>query len=97
MKIMKVISKIFASASSPKSKQVKAPPFYDSTNTTVEEFRNYVRYLSENNINRTFYEPDRFVTEAEREAQKKKEAELKPFKEFVHNLAKNNINRTFYC
>jgi hypothetical protein len=97
MKLQKVISKIFHSSPKPKPKQVEAPPFYDSKNATIEEFRTYVHYLAKNNINRTFYEPDRFVTEAERKAQKQKEAELKPFREFVHNLAVNNINRTFYC
>ena len=97
MKLQKVISKIFQSSPKPKPKQVEAPPFYDSKNATIEEFRAYVHYLAKNKINRTFYEPERLVTEAEREAQKQKEAELKPFKEFVHNLAKNNINRTFYC
>ena len=72
-------------------------PSYNPNDATVEEFRAYVHYLAKNNINRTFYEPDRFVTEAERNAKKQKEVELSEYREFVHNLAKNNINRTFYC
>lgn len=100
MKLQKVISKIFPSvkkAASTVQKKTEPAPHYDSKNATLEEFRAYVQYLAKNNINRTFYEPERLVTEAERKAQQKKEAELNQYREFVHNLAKNNVNRTFYC
>ena len=97
MKLQKIISKIFHSSPKPKPKQVEAPPYYDSKNATIEEFKAYVQYLAKNKINRTFYEPERLVTEAERKAKQQKEIKLKPFREFVHYLAENNVNRTFYC
>ena len=97
MKIGRVISKIFKPTPQLKAKTVEVPPSYDSKNATLDEFKAYVHYLAKNNINRTFYEPERLVTEAERKAQKQKEEELKPFRKFVHHLAENNINRTFYC
>ena len=97
MKIGRIISGIFKSAPRVKAKTVEVPPSYDSKNATLDEFKAYVHYLAKNNINRTFYEPERLVTEAERKAQKQKEEELKPFRKFVHHLAENNINRTFYC
>lgn len=100
MKLQKVISKIFPSmrkTASTAQKKTEPAPYYNSKNATIEEFRAYVQYLAKNNINRTFYEPERLVTAEERKVQQQKEAELKPFREFVHNLAKNNINRTFYC
>ena len=68
------------------------PIVYDRKNVTVEEYRQYVRWLSENNINRTFYEPDRFVTEADR----KRQLELDEYKKFVRYLRENNINREFW-
>lgn len=97
MKIRLLTSKIFSKIEKPKTVKTASVPSYDSRNATIEEFRNYVQYLAKNNINRTFYEPERLVTEEERKLKLKKEEELKPFREFVHNLAKNNVNRTFYC
>lgn len=101
MKLKKVISEIFPSAkkvaSAVQKKPIEPALHYDSKNATIEEFRAYVQYLAKNNINKTFYEPERLVTEAERKAQQKKEEELNQYREFVHNLAKNNVNRTFYC
>ena len=64
------------------------PIDYDPNNVTREEFRQFVRYLAKYGINRTFREPDRFVTEAER-------AEKKAFSDRVRYLAQNGINTPF--
>ncbi len=73
------------------------PVIYDRNNVTSEEFREYVHWLAQNGVNRTFYEPDKFITKAERETLKKRNAELEEYRKFVRNLSENNINRTFYC
>lgn len=92
---MKVI-KIFKSINKPQSLQrtekiIPPPPInYDRKNVTIQEFREYVQYLAKYKINKTFLEPDRFITESERE-------ELKSFREKVHNLAVNGIDQLFYC
>ena len=61
---------------------------YDHKNVTYDEFRSYINYLAKNNINKTFKEPDRFITEAER-------TEKRNFEKFLDNLASNSINKTF--
>lgn len=91
---MKIL-KIFRSNIKPKPQKIVPPIVYDRNNVTMEEFRQYVKYLAENNINRTFIEPDRFITQAEREQLKKRNQELQEYRDFVHFLAENNINRTF--
>ena len=73
------------------------PIIYDRNNVTAAEFKKYVHWLAENNINRTVQEPDKFVTEAERAVLEKKKLELEEYRNFVRYLAENNINRTFYC
>ena len=90
MKIGKVISQIFRPNPTVDQKVIEAMPNYDPSNATLEEFRNYVRYLAKNNINKTFREPDRLVTEEERK-------EMAQFREKVRYLAENNINMTFIC
>ena len=52
------------------------PVIYDRNNVTSEEFREYVHWLAQNGVNRTFYEPDKFITKAERETLEKRKAEL---------------------
>ncbi len=89
------IFKIFNSNIKPKTQNLIPPIIYDRNNVTVDEFKQYVKYLAENKINRTFIEPDKFITQEERELLKNKEQELQKYKDFVHYLAKNNINRTF--
>ncbi len=63
---------------------------YDPNNITGNEFKEFVQYLAKNKINKTFVEPKKFITEAERQ-------ELYEFREMVHYLAENKINRTFIC
>ena len=89
------IFKIFNSNIKPKTQKLLPPIIYDRNNVTAEEFRLYVKYLAENKINRTFIEPEKFITQAEREQLKKKEQELQKYRDFVRYLADNNINRTF--
>ena len=89
------IFKIFNTSIKPKTKNLVPPIIYDRNNVTEEEYRQYVKYLAENKINRTFIEPDRFITQAEREQLKKRNQELQEYRDFVHFLAENNINRTF--
>jgi len=97
MKILKIFNSMFKTDSVKPEKLTKhfTPITYDRNNVTEDEFRRYVKYLAENNINRTFMEPDRFVTPAERELQQQRAKELQEYKDFVHYLAENNINRTF--
>ena len=73
---MKIL-KIFNTSIKPKTKNLVPPIIYDRNNVTAEEYRQYVKYLAENKINRTFIEPDRFITQAEREQLKR---ETKSFK-----------------
>lgn len=91
MKI-KIFNNLFKSSIYKPKTNVPRPPItnYDPNNITQEEFKAYVHYLAKNKINRTFIEPAKFITEAER-------AEIKEFKDRIHYLAKNKINRTFYC
>lgn len=63
---------------------------YNPKDITREEFQEFVHYLAENKINKTFVEPQKFITETERQ-------ELQTFRERVHYLAKNKINLTFIC
>lgn len=98
MKICKIIGKIFQTKPIKNVEKTTSPcPIaYNRNNVTAEEFKKYVHWLASNKINKTFYEPDKFITQEERKAQKK-QVELEEYKKFVQNLAKNNINRTFYC
>lgn len=96
MKVCKILRKIFQ----PKLVKNTIPPcpiVYDRNNITVEEFKKYVHWLATNNVNKTFYEPDKFITQTERKELLKRKAELEEYGKFVSNLAKNNINRTFCC
>ncbi len=92
---MKII-KLFKSANEHKNLQkaekiIPPPPIiYDRNNVTIQEFRKYVQYLAKYNINKTFFEPDRFITEEER-------AEQNAFREKVHNFAINGTDYIFYC
>ena len=91
---MKILN-IFKPQIKPKKFNPVSPVIYDRNNVTANEFKQYVRYLSENRINRSFREPDKFVTEDERKQQQLKEKKLKEYRDFVHYLAEHNINRTF--
>ena len=90
---MKIL-KIFTSIVSPKriiqvsNKVPPCPINYDPNNVTRKEYRQFVQYLAKYGINRTFREPDRFVTLEER-------AELERFRNKVRYLAKNGINQIF--
>ena len=97
MKVQKIFQNLFKQKKieSVKNTIPQCPIIYDRNNVTAEEFRQYVQYLSKNKINKNFQEPDRFITQAEREAQNKHKAEIDEYRDFVHNLAVNNINRTF--
>ena len=92
MKILKILTSIVR----PKriiqaSNEIPPCPInYDPNNVTRKEYRQFVQYLAKYGINRTFREPDRFVTEAER-------AERKAFSDRVRYLAQNGINTTFIC
>lgn len=100
MKITKFISSIFTRQQNINKLEhnIPVPPIiYDRSNVTAEEFRKYIHYLAENKINKIVYEPDRFVTEAEREAAKKKYEEVGRYREFVKNLAEAKTNYTFFC
>lgn len=99
MKIQKILQNIFKPKrlESIKKSIPPCPIVYDPKNVTADEYGEFVRWLSENNINKTFYEPDRFVTEAEREVSKERKAELDEFNKFVKYLAENDMNRTFMC
>ena len=96
MKINKIFQKLFQPNQTDKKVIPPCPVIYDSKNVTLEEFKQYVHWLAENNINRTFYEPDKFVTKAEREALKKKETELDEYRAYIKHLSETNSNRTFY-
>lgn len=63
---------------------------YNPNNITENEFREFVHYLAKNKINKTFVEPQKFITKSER-------LELQEFRDMVHYLAENKINRTFIC
>ena len=89
------IFEIFHTYAKPKAKKLFPPIIYDRNNVTAEEFKQYVKFLAENKINKTFIEPDKFITSAEREKLKNKEKEIQKYRDFVHYLAENNINRTF--
>lgn len=89
------IFKIFNSQIKPQTQNLIPPIIYDRNNVTINEFKQYVKYLAKNKINRTFIEPDKFITQEERELLNKKKRELQKYRDFVHYLAKNNINRTF--
>ncbi len=99
MKIGKVFRKIFQTRqlNNIKKSIPPCPIIYDRNNVTSEEFREYIHWLAQNRVNRTFYEPDRFITIAERKALEKRKVELEEYRKFVRNLSENNINRTFYC
>ena len=98
MKILKIFRRFAEPQQAKKVKRIPPCPIvYDRNNVTASEFKRYVHWLAENNVSRTFQEPDRFLTRAEREAFDKKEAELNEYRKFVRYLAENNINRTFYC
>ena len=66
------------------------PIVYDRNNVTAQEFKEYVHYLAKNKINHTFIEPDRFITEAERQ-------ERNEFRKHLKYLSDNKINKMFYC
>ncbi len=83
-------SKIFSFLSTPVREQSKRISGYDPNNVTRKEFREFVHYLAENKINRTFVEPEKYTTETER-------LELQKFRERINYLAKNKINHTFIC
>lgn len=99
MKILKIFRKL-VEPQEIKKIQKNIPPcpiIYDRNNVTAEEFKKYIHWLSENHINKTVIEPDRFVTEAERAIIEKKKLELEKYRNFIKYLAENKINRTFYC
>ena len=91
---MKILN-ILKSHIKPKISKPVPPIIYDRNNVTADEFKQYVKYLAENNINKTFWEPDKFITQAERKQKQIKEIELQEYRDFVHYFAENNINRTF--
>lgn len=99
MKIGKVFHKFFQTMQLNKVKKSipPCPIVYNRNNVTSEEFREYVHWLSQNEINKTFYEPDKFITQIERMALEKRKAKLKEYQKFIKNLSDNNINKTFYC
>ena len=99
MKICKIIGKIFQTKPIENVEKATSPcpVVYNRNNVTSEEFKKFVHWLATNKINKTFYEPDKFVTQAERKAQEKRQVKLEEYRKFVQYLAKNNIDKTFYC
>lgn len=75
----------------PKSleKSLKYNPRLDTRLMTANEFKDYVKYLATNRINKCFNEPDKFITAEERQ-------KTFNFKKMVKYLAENRINRTFF-
>ena len=90
MKIYKIFQNLFLHNQAQKvEKSIPPCPItYNRNNVTAEEFKKYIKWLAENKINKTVHEPDRFITEAERN-------NMDEFKKLVKYLAENNINRTF--
>ncbi|MBR1776836.1 hypothetical protein IJ750_07180 [bacterium] len=66
------------------------PIAYNRNNVTSKEFKTFLNWLAKNNIQYTFHEPDKFITEAERK-------ESEEFQKHINYLAENGINKTFYC
>lgn len=99
MKVIKIFRRLFKHQQTNTTiKNIPpCPIIYDRNNVTAAEFKEYIHWLAENNINRTIQEPDRFVTESERAILGKKKLELEEYRNFVRYLSENNINRTFYC
>ena len=98
MKIHKVFQKLF------QPKQIKGvknstplcPIVYDRSNITANEFKLYVHWLAENNINKTFLEPDKFISKSERKILEMKKLKSDKYRTFLKYLSENNINRTFF-
>ena len=98
MKVLRIIENLFNSKHVENKHIIPLPPVvYDRNNVTAKEFREYIHWLAENNINKTVYEPDRFITETERKLLEKRKAELEEYRKFVRYLSENNINRIFIC
>ena len=99
MKIKKVFLNLFNPPKVLNNQKILPPcPIrYDRNNVTASEFRKYIHWLAENKINKVVIEPDRFVTEAERELSVKKNLETEKFRKFVRYLSENNINMNFWC
>ena len=87
MKIHRIIQNLFTKQPE-EIKKAACPIVYDRNNVTAAEFKKYIHWLAENGINKTFKEPDRFVSEAERKSSQE-------YQNFVGYLAINNINKTF--
>jgi len=90
MKIYKIFQNLFLHNRVQKTEKSipTCPITYNRKNVTAGEFKKYINWLAENNINKTFHEPDRFVTEAERK-------NMDEFKKQINYLAQNNIGTTF--
>ena len=89
MKITKIFSSIFSTKNTKKTKDLVPPIAYNPRNVTRDEFKSYIKYLAENNINRTIYEPEKFITTTKR-------LEQQAYKNFVKKLADSKSNLTFY-
>ena len=99
MKVVKIFHRLFGHQQ-PKTTHKNIPScpiIYDKSNVTAEEFKKYIHWLAENDINRTVQEPDGFITKTERAIMEKKKQKLENYRNFLRNLAENEINRTFYC
>ena len=91
MKTFRTITNLFLTQKTkPVQKAVtKSIAQYDPSNHTIEEFRAFLKYLSDNKINCTFTEPQKFATKEGRLAQG-------TYKNRIEELAKSSRNINFY-
>ena len=91
MKTFRTITNLFLTQKTkPVQKAVtKSIAQYDPSNHTIEEFRAFLKYLSDNKINCTFAEPQNFITKKERLVQG-------TYKNRIDEFAKSGGNINFY-
>lgn len=88
MKISEVLNRMHLTQI-PTKKSFATPVSYNPKDVTRDEFCAYIKYLSENKINRTFIEPTHFTTAEER-------AERINYQKRIESLAKSGKNITFF-
>ena len=91
MKAAKIIANVFQPQKvKPAQKSAtKSVAQYNPANHTIEEFRAFLKYLSDNKINCTFTEPQKFATKEGRLTQG-------TYKNRIDELAKSGRNINFY-
>ena len=63
MKILKIFGRLIEPQQTKEIKKIipPCPIVYDRNNVTAKEFKEYIKWLAENNINLTVQEPDKFI------------------------------------